>query len=120
MDPIGEVKNNAVGTTNVAPGTTNIPTSVCSMWFMPGVYIIDATLKATLPKQSQLELHVGTDDGDNIQSLITTLPAGIHWARNVGILKITGTASKNVILKVRQDSGATISCTGVFNAVRIR
>lgn len=120
MECIGEITSATSATVNVAPGTTNTTTSVCSKWLVPGVYIIDATAKFTLPKQAQVEVHVGSDDGNNIASLVQTIPAGIQWARNVGILKITGTASKNVILKVRQDSGVTISCTGVFNTVRIR
>lgn len=120
MDHVGKVATPATATANVASGNTNTPTSICSMWLVPGVYIIDATAKFTLPKQSQLEVHIGTDDGNAISSLVQNFPAGIQWVKNVGILTITGTASKNVILKVRQDSGTIISCTGLFYATRIR
>ena len=120
LDHVGKVATPATATANVASGNTNTPTSICSMWLVPGVYIIDATAKFTLPKQSQLEVHIGTDDGNAISSLVQNFPAGIQWVKNVGILTITGTASKNVILKVRQDSGTIISCTGLFYATRIR
>lgn len=117
---IGEVTPSASATASVASGTTITPTSICSMWLVPGAYIINATAALTLPKQAQIELHVGSDDGDNLSSLIQTLPTGIQWVKNVGILTVTGTASKNIILKVRQNSGTAINCKGTFYAMRIR
>lgn len=121
MGKLGIVKPTATGKIDdVHPGTTIEPTSICSIWVPVGLYIVIGTAKFTLPKQSQIEIHIGsTDNKHSIGSTILTLPAGIQWAKNVGVIKIEET-SKQVVLRVRQDSGSIISCTANLEAIQIK
>ena len=118
---IGAVKDSASGTVNVQSSDTNTPTNVCSIWLRPGTYIIEGTAIFTLPKQSQIELHIKTsDDTSAIGTAIQTLPAGTQWLKNVGFIKIDGNESKHVIAAVRQNTGSTLSCNGRMRIIQIR
>lgn len=121
LNVIGEVKSPSTTNVNVTSGDTITPTNICSIWLLPGTYLIDATATFTLPKQAQVEVHVNSSDGeDTLGTMIQTLPAGIQWLKNVGIFTVTGNASKNIILRVRQNSGSTLSCRGSLWVLRIR
>lgn len=120
MKALGEIRDNTPAEVSVAPGTTNVPTDIVTFWMLPGTYLIEATARFTLPKQSQCEIHVASSDGKNsVASIIQTLPQGIQWLKNTGALKITGSISKQVCLRVRQDSGSAIACIGYLKAIRI-
>lgn len=87
---------------------------------VPGTYIAEARVMFALPKQTQAEIHViSHDEKDANDNVIYTLPAGAQWLKNVGILKISGSTSKQVFLCVRQDSGSTIACIGHLKVMRI-
>ena len=120
LEKTGDIKPTVSGTVNVPSSDTDNPTNCCTIWLAPGIYLIEGTAKFTLPKQAQIEIHIkSVDDKHAIGDTALTLPAGVQWLKNTGILKVDDT-SKQIVLQVRQNSGSTISCTGHMAVMQIK
>ena len=117
---IGYIRPASSGNADIPSSPTVTPTPVCSIWLPPGVYLIESTLKYTLENQARIETHINSADHmHTIGSASLTLPDGIHWVKNTGVLKVEET-SKQIVLSTRQNSGSTLECTGNIKATRIR
>lgn len=100
--------------------SNNVVTPICNKWLDPGVYIVNAALRMTLPTQTTIEqtITVGsTADGRGSSAL--TLPAGTQAFTHTSVIEVAG-GSSNVVLQSRHYSGAVVSITGWLSITKLK
>jgi len=118
---LGVVRSPVSGTVSVASSATATPTNICSIWLVPGTYFIKSLVKYTLTAAAQIENHIynATEDDYPIDSTWQTLPIGLQMVSNSGFITINDT-SKQIVIRSRQNSGVTLSCTAVLRVTQLK
>ena len=118
---LGVVSSPVSGTISVASSATATPTNICSIWLVPGTYFIKSLVKYTLTAAAQIENHIynATADDYPIDSTWQTLPIGLQMVSNSGFITIKDT-SKQIVIRSRQNSGVTLSCTAVLRVTQLK
>lgn len=98
----------------------NAITTICNKWLAKGVYIINASLRLTLPIQTTIEQTLtvgGVADGRGSSAL--TLPAGSQIFVHTSVIEVME-ESANVVLQARHYAGAIVPVTGWLSITKLK